>query len=265
MPLPRLAANAFTSSVAGCDRFDVASANTIVADCPLLARASASAATGAGGGARPAARARRRSCRQGRRWRGSRRPPRGGSGGGAAGGAVGAAPAAHSATALRGAGVAACTVAWRGGGGAGGRRTARSPPASDALAPEPRRAAGRRLGGGGGGAVPTPNRRGEAEGEDGSASGAACAACCALVRSATSDCGQLLHRLRIRRRRLRRNRGDVRVWLIGAGRRRTLFGDLAAFLPCHQLTGFIDASVEQPARSAGQPPPAMARALQYPA
>jgi hypothetical protein len=41
--------------------------------------------------------------------------------------------------------------------------------------------------GGGGGAVPTPNRDGDALGEDGSARGAACAACCALVRSATSD------------------------------------------------------------------------------
>jgi hypothetical protein len=42
-------------------------------------------------------------------------------------------------------------------------------------------------GGGGGGAVPTPNRPGDAEGEDGSASGEDSAACCALVRSATSE------------------------------------------------------------------------------
>ena len=42
-------------------------------------------------------------------------------------------------------------------------------------------------GGGGGGAEPTPNRDGEAVGEEGSASGADCAACCALVRSATSE------------------------------------------------------------------------------
>jgi hypothetical protein len=42
-------------------------------------------------------------------------------------------------------------------------------------------------GGGGGGAVPTPNRPGEAVGEDGSANGADWAACWALVRSATSE------------------------------------------------------------------------------
>ncbi|MEA2769556.1 MAG: hypothetical protein QOD93_2518 [Acetobacteraceae bacterium] len=42
-------------------------------------------------------------------------------------------------------------------------------------------------GGGGGGAVPTPNRFGEAVGDDGSANGADWAACWALVRSATSD------------------------------------------------------------------------------
>jgi hypothetical protein len=42
-------------------------------------------------------------------------------------------------------------------------------------------------GGGGGGAVPTPNRFGDAVGDDGSASGADCAACWALVRSATSE------------------------------------------------------------------------------
>jgi len=42
-------------------------------------------------------------------------------------------------------------------------------------------------GGGGGGAVPTPNKCGEALGEDGSANGARSAACCALVRSATSE------------------------------------------------------------------------------
>jgi hypothetical protein len=42
-------------------------------------------------------------------------------------------------------------------------------------------------GGGGGGAVPTPNRFGDAVGEDGSASGADCAACWAFVRSATSE------------------------------------------------------------------------------
>lgn len=39
----------------------------------------------------------------------------------------------------------------------------------------------------GSGAVPTPNKDGEAVGDDGSASGTACAACCALVRSATSE------------------------------------------------------------------------------
>jgi hypothetical protein len=55
------------------------------------------------------------------------------------------------------------------------------------LAPWPEPPGGVVPGGGGGGAVPTPNRPGEAVGEDGSASGAACAACWALVRSATSE------------------------------------------------------------------------------
>jgi hypothetical protein len=87
-------------------------------------------------------------------------------------------------TALRG----AADGAAAGAGGAGGAVTA----GIDALATGVPDAAdpvvgGEAEGGGGGGAVPTPNRDGEAVGEEGSANGADCAACCALVRSATSE------------------------------------------------------------------------------
>jgi hypothetical protein len=103
----------------------------------------------------------------------------------AVGGAVsGAGSSGALRTALRG--------AADGAGGGGGAVTA----GIDALAtgvpglPDPAGALAEGAlaeGAGGGGAVPTPNRFGEALGEDGSASGADCAACCALVRSATSE------------------------------------------------------------------------------
>jgi hypothetical protein len=115
----------------------------------------------------------------------------------AAGGVAAGGVAADEVSADGGANGALCT-ALRGAGdggvaGAGGAVTAGiealategpgAPDAADGLAA----AGGLTPGGGGGGAVPTPNKPGEAEGEDGSARGADCAACCALVRSATRE------------------------------------------------------------------------------
>jgi hypothetical protein len=81
-----------------------------------------------------------------------------------------------------------CT-AFRGAadGGAGGAVTAGIEALATGVPGEPDPVGGAADGGGGGGAVPTPNRLGEAVGEEGSASGADWAACCALVRSATNE------------------------------------------------------------------------------
>jgi hypothetical protein len=71
--------------------------------------------------------------------------------------------------------------------GAGGAVTAGIDALATGVPGEPDPVVGGLAEGGGGGAEPTPNREGEAVGEEGSASGADCAACCALARSATSE------------------------------------------------------------------------------
>jgi polyhydroxyalkanoate synthase len=97
--------------------------------------------------------------------------------------------------------------------------------------------------------VPTPNRDGEALGEDGSDIGAACAACWALVRSATSDSVSFFSA----------------SWSGAAGLGGTVArlgygwsapggaGRCSAILPpcsvCHQFTGFTDDDDEHPAKS----------------
>jgi hypothetical protein len=104
-------------------------------------------------------------------------------GGGVVGGDVaGGASSGVLCTALRGAGEG-------GVAGCGGEVTAGIDALATAVtvAGAPAAVGGLTPGGGGGGAVPTPNRPGDAVGDEGSASGADCAACCALVRSATSD------------------------------------------------------------------------------
>jgi hypothetical protein len=72
-------------------------------------------------------------------------------------------------------------------GGAGGAVTAGIEALATGVPDEADFGGGVAPGGGGGGAVPTPNKPGDAVGEDGSASGVAWASCCALVRSATSE------------------------------------------------------------------------------
>ena len=96
--------------------------------------------------------------------------------------AAGACSGAAS-TALRG----AADGAAAGAAGAGGAVTAGIDALATGVPGEPDPVVGEATEGGGGGAEPTPNRDGEAVGEEGSANGADCAACCALARSATSD------------------------------------------------------------------------------
>jgi hypothetical protein len=93
---------------------------------------------------------------------------------------------------VAGASSGAVSTAFRGaadGGaaGAGGAVTAGIDALATDVPGEADPAVGGAADGGGGGAEPTPNRDGEAVGEEGSANGADCAACCALVRSATSE------------------------------------------------------------------------------
>ena len=93
-------------------------------------------------------------------------------------------------------------------------------------------------GGGGGGTVPRPNSAGEAPGTDGSAIGAAAATCCALRPIGDQRAGDVGERRAVRLRRLRRHSGQVGIRLVGAGRRRPLLGDLAAFQampPAHRV------------------------------
>jgi hypothetical protein len=85
-------------------------------------------------------------------------------------------------TALRGAGDGAA-----GGAVTAGMEALATGAAGDPLAGDPGAAFEVAPAGGGGGAVPTPNKDGEAVGDDGSASGAASAVCWALVRSAISE------------------------------------------------------------------------------
>lgn len=193
--LPRLAAKAFTSSAAGGLRFDASLTNTIVVDTPADGAGIGTGTTGGTGGG-PAAAGRT-----------------GGAAGKAGGGPADGLPAlAVMATAPAGVPAFAAGVVWAGAdcgegagsgvlcttlrgagdGGAGGAVTAgmealATGAPGDAPAADGGVDSAAAPGGGGGGAVPTPNRLGDAVGEDGSASGAASAACCALVRSATSD------------------------------------------------------------------------------
>lgn len=164
---PRLAAKALTSSVAGCDRLEAPSTNTMVADGPPEGAGIDGAETGAGGGGAPAAAGRGGG-------------PAGNAGCSAAavasvaaagGDGTGCAGASNGAlcTALRGAGAGA------GGGPGGGAVTAGMEALAPKLAPaaEGEAAAGWPAdAGGGGGAEPTPNKVGDAVGEDGSVSGA---------------------------------------------------------------------------------------------
>ena len=216
VPLPRLAANAFTSSAAGGDRFDASLRNTIVAEAPAdgVGIGFGAGAAGAGGGPATAGRA-------------------GGAAGTAGGGpagdaAVGSAAGGLPARAVLAGGDAGGTDAVEAGaveldgaeldggsaasgalctglrGAADGAEAGALTAGIDALRAGVPDAAGEpglagdvgpggvapgdvAPGGGGGGAVPIPNRLGDAVGDDGSASGAASAACWALVRSATSE------------------------------------------------------------------------------
>ena len=191
VPFPRLAAKAFTSSAAGCDRLEARSGNTMVADVPAEG-------AGIGVGARLAAGAGPAAAGRG-----------GGATGNAGGGPAGGATAAAGGVAIVAGGVARAAVPWSGvvgvaavgassgvlctglrgagDGGAGGAVAAGIDALATGAAGELVFAGGVTPGGGGGGAVPTPNRLGDAEGDDGSASGADWAACWALVRSATSE------------------------------------------------------------------------------
>ena len=138
VPLPRLAANALTSSLAGCDRLVVCSENTIVADV-LAAGGGIGAGTTAAAGAAPAI------------------PGRGGAPSGNAGNGPDAAPFGLGAPSERaatagGASSGALCTAFRGAGAGGGGvqqpatarpsavvaqpvRAARSPPAAKRLQP----------------------------------------------------------------------------------------------------------------------------------
>lgn len=201
VPFPRLTANAFISADAGCERFDSRSRKTIVAvgppggppegptDEPPDGPGIGVSATGI-------------TCDA---------PAPDGRGGGPAGSAgngpdaalpasaTGAAPGATGSEAApleaaeppAGASKGSLCTGLRGAGDGGdaGALTAGMLALATGVpaAPPPEAPAFNPTFGGGGGAVPTPNRPGEAVGDDGSASGADCAACCALVRSATSD------------------------------------------------------------------------------
>ncbi len=221
VPLPRLPANALTSSLAGGDRLDARSRKTIRADGPApdgggigggasTATGGSPAAAGRGGGPAGNAGDTPATVVPGGLLGavpGATSDP-GATGGFAAAAAAAGAPDVSAAGASSG---ALCTGLRGAGNGAdapedapecalGGAVTAGIealatgvpagvPPVVPAGGPaepeDPAEAVAPASGGGG--AVPTPNRVGEALGEDGSASGADSAACCALVRSAINE------------------------------------------------------------------------------
>lgn len=263
-PLPRLPAKAFTSSAAGVERLEEPSTNTMVAVWPEPDVGIGAGIAGGGGGGDPAAAGRaggaaeNAGCAASGGTAGGAVATAGGGEGAKAGaaawddagaeaelaaaGAVGCAAAGGSRSAL-------CTGRRGAGAGAGGAVTA----GSDAFAvvgPGPGFAVAAvscAIGAGpGGGAVPTPNRDGDALGDDGSANGVACAACCALVRSATNDAVSFF----------------IASTSAGGGLGGTVdrFGYAAsapggggrcsAILPpcerCHQFTGFIEDVEEHP-------------------
>jgi hypothetical protein len=219
VPLPRFAAKAFTSSAAGGVRLEARSRNTIVADVPADGAGIGVATTGAAGGGEPAAAGRgggpAGSAGDGPVGSAGDEPaedtPEFGGTADVAGAAEPAVVVAGAVAAGAGAGVAApgpggsassgalCTALRGAGdgavaadGAAAGAVTAGMEALATGVPGEPVPAAGALArdvvpGGGGGGAVPTPNKVGEAAGEDGSANGADWAACWALVRSATSE------------------------------------------------------------------------------
>lgn len=211
---PRFAAKAFTSAVAGTDRLEASGVNTIVAEGPDDASGIGGdgAGTGAGAGAGPAALGRAgadsgsagtgpaaadATCSEG-----ADADAACVDGAGVDGAAVDADGAGAASGALR------TALRGAGDGGGGGAVTAGiealaspdefagpaapdevacpAPPACPAAEAAPDEG-GDAITGAGGGAVPTPNRVGDAAGEDGSASGADWAACWAFVRSAISE------------------------------------------------------------------------------
>ena len=164
VPLPRRAANAFTSSVAGCDRLDAFSTNTIVADTRADGAGIGVGTIGATGAAPAAA-------------------GRGGALDGNAGGDPASGVPALGVT-IEGPSNGALWTGLRGAadgganGGGGGAVTAGTDALAVGAVAEPATFDPvAELAANGGGAVPTPNRAGDALGDEGSANGADCAAC----------------------------------------------------------------------------------------